>query len=44
MPSPLDSVDASKIAADLEVSADGAFVNMATVDVAEYAKTHFEKP
>ena len=43
VPSPLDSVDVNKIAADLEVSADGAFVNMVTVDVAEYAKTHFEK-
>ena len=32
------------VAAELEVSMDGAFVNIITVDVEEYAKTHFEKP
>ena len=31
------------VAAELEVSMDGAFVNIITVDVEEYAKTHFEK-
>ena len=30
-------------AAELEVPTEGAFVNIITVDVEEYAKTHFEK-
>lgn len=41
--SPIDKVDLTGVAAELEVSADEAFVNMVTVDVAEYAKEHFEK-
>lgn len=41
--SPLDKINIAEIANDSEVSADEAFVNIITVDVAEYAKTHFEK-
>ena len=41
--SALDEIDPVKIAEDLEVPSDGAFVNMVIVDVAEYAKAHFEK-
>lgn len=37
------NIDPSAIAKELEVSTDEAFVNVITVDVAEYAKTHFEK-
>lgn len=43
-PSDLGSIDVSAIAHDLEISGQNAFVNMVTVDVAEYAKKHFEKP
>lgn len=42
-PSPLDEVDPTKVFDDLGVPSQGVFVNMVTVDVAEYAKTHFEK-
>lgn len=42
-PSDPTSIDAAAIAAELEVSGEGAFVNLITVDVTEYAKTHFEK-
>ena len=41
--SPLDTIDTSVIAKELEFTPDEAFVNIVTVDVAEYAKTHFEK-
>lgn len=41
--SALDKIDPVKIAEELDVSPAGAFVNMVTVDVAEYAKVHFEK-
>lgn len=41
--SPIDKVNLTEIAEALEVSTDEAFVNIVTVDVAEYAKTHFEK-
>ena len=41
--SPIDKINPTEIAKELEVSPDGAFVNIITVDVAEYAKTHFEK-
>lgn len=41
--SPLDKINIAEITNDSEVSADEAFVNIITVDVAEYAKTHFEK-
>ncbi len=42
-PSAMDAVNIKDLAHELEVSPDGAFVNMVTVDVAEYAKAHFEK-
>lgn len=41
--SPIEQVDLAGVMAELEVSSDEAFVNIVTVDVAEYAKTHFEK-
>lgn len=41
--SPLDKINPVQVAEELEVSSEKAFVNMVTVDVAEYAKTHFEK-
>lgn len=41
--SPLTQINPTKIAADLEVSSGEIFVNIVTVDVAEYAKNHFEK-
>ena len=42
LPSAPSEIDTSEIAKDLDITGD-AFVNMVTVDVAEYAKTHFEK-
>lgn len=43
-PSPLSAVSIERVAKDLEISAGGeAFVNLVTVDVDEYAKTHFER-
>lgn len=42
-PSALADIDISHIAEELETDLSGAFVNMITVDVKEYAKTHFEK-
>lgn len=42
-PSFIADIDAKKVAEDLEVDFSEAFVNMVTVDVAEYAKLHFEK-
>lgn len=41
--SSVDNIDISTIANELEISPNGAFVNIVTVDVAEYAKLHFEK-
>lgn len=41
--SPIDKINPSEIAEELEVSPNEAFVNIITVDVAEYAKVHFEK-
>lgn len=41
--SPIDKINIAEIADESEVSPDEAFVNIITVDVAEYAKTHFEK-
>lgn len=41
--SSLNDINPAEIAEELELSSDGAFVNLITVDVAEYAKTHFEK-
>lgn len=42
-PSPVDAIRLADVAAELEVPTEGAFVNIITVDVEEYAKTHFEK-
>lgn len=42
-PSALDAVDPVAIAAELDTDATSCIVNMVTVDVAEYAKSHFEK-
>lgn len=39
--SSIKAVDPQKIMDELEVTSDEAFVNIVTVDVAEYAKTHF---
>lgn len=41
--STLDQIDPIKVAASLGLSENEAFVNIVTVDVAEYAKVHFEK-
>lgn len=41
--SAIDKINAKDVAAELEVASDEAFVNIVTVDVAEYAKIHFEK-
>lgn len=41
--SDIKDVSLKKIAKELEADIKGAFVNMVSVDVAEYAKTHFEK-
>lgn len=38
-----DQIHLAEIAGELEVSLEGAFVNIVTVDVAEYAREHFEK-
>lgn len=42
-PSAMENIDLDKIAKDLEIDPGEAFANIVTVDVAEYAKTHFEK-
>ncbi len=42
-PSTMDKINLSDVANELEIKVDEAFVNMVTVDVDEYAKTHFEK-
>ena len=42
--SPIGAIDPAKAAEELEVSSDEAFVSIVTVDVAEYARLHFEKP
>lgn len=42
-PSSPDKIDIIKLAHELETTSDAIFVNIVTVDVAEYAKTHFEK-
>ena len=43
LPSSIGKINPTEIAKEMEVSPDGAFVNIITVDVAEYAKAHFEK-
>ena len=42
-PSAPNEINLTKIAEELEVSSENAFVNIVTVDVVAYAKTHFEK-
>ena len=42
-PSSLKGIDINQIAAELETDPSEGFVNLGTVDVQEYAKTHFEK-
>lgn len=42
-PSAMGAVSLADTAKELEVGTEGAFVNMVTVDVAEYAKLHFER-
>lgn len=42
-PSPMYKINPVDVAKDLEEDCGEAFVNMVTVDVAEYAKAHFEK-
>ena len=41
--SSVKDVSLKKIAKELDADTDGAFVNMVSVDVFEYAKEHFEK-
>lgn len=43
VPSTMDQLNPASIAKDLEMEGGEAFVNIVTVDVVEYAKTHFEK-
>ncbi len=39
----LGEIDLNAIAAELEIPTEDAFVSIVTVDVAEYAKVHFER-
>ncbi len=39
----ITEVDSASVAKELELDSCEAFVNLVTVDVAEYAKVHFEK-
>jgi len=41
--SPIEKINLAEVAEESDISPDEAFVNIVTVDVAEYAKTHFEK-
>ena len=41
--SAMSDISLEDIAKELDADTDGAFVNMVSVDVAEYARTHFEK-
>ena len=43
-PSDMEDINPAAVAREIEVNPDDSFVNMITVDVEEYAKTHFEKP
>lgn len=43
LPSTMENISLADIAGELEIEPGEAFVNMITVDVAEYAKSHFEK-
>lgn len=40
---PINKINLNAIKKEFEIEAEEAFVNMVTVDVAEYAHTHFEK-
>ena len=42
-PSPLDKVDAVSIAKEIGLEPSKSFVNLVAVDVAEYAKSHFNR-
>lgn len=42
-PSGINEIDMTLITKELGINTDEAFINMITVDVSEYAKTHFEK-
>lgn len=42
--SDINDINLISIAKELEMTPEKAFVNLVTVDVAAYAKTHFEKP
>ena len=42
-PSKMKDISLEKVAKELEVDSKGAFVNMVSVDVDEYAKIHFDK-
>lgn len=42
-PSDMSSIDPTAVAADLDLPAGEAFVNMVAADVNDYAKTHFER-
>lgn len=41
--SSMEQIDPAAVAAELEASSSEMFVNIVTVDVAEYARAHFEK-
>jgi len=43
LPSNPSDISLKKIADELEITDEDAFINIVTVDVEEYAKTHFEK-
>lgn len=40
---PMNEVNLSDIAKELEIESTESFINMVTVDVTEYARTHFER-
>ncbi len=42
-PSLMNSINLEDIVKDLEIETDEAFINMVSVDVAAYAKEHFDK-
>ena len=42
-PSALEAIDMTSIAEELDFTYESGFVNLVSVDVAEYAKIHFEK-
>lgn len=42
-PSSIHDINTKSIENELDISSDESFVNMIAVDVAEYAKNHFEK-